>query len=114
MSPEAAKLGVIITGATGMVGEGVVFECLKNPAVERVLVVNPQALWRAASEVKGMHCAGFSRAGPIYERVVWARVKGRTENALARLPFRKVYNFRPAYMKSTSITRGSVGCIRYC
>ena len=40
MSPEAAKLGVIITGATGMFGEGVVFECLTNPAVERVLVVN--------------------------------------------------------------------------
>jgi len=30
---------VIITGATGMVGEGVLMECLENPAVERVLVV---------------------------------------------------------------------------
>ena len=28
---------VIITGATGMVGEGVLLECLENPAVERVL-----------------------------------------------------------------------------
>lgn len=35
-------------------------------------------------------------------RIMWARVKGKTENALRRLPFRKVYNFRPAYMKSTS------------
>jgi nucleoside-diphosphate-sugar epimerase len=30
----------IITGATGMVGEGVLLECLSNPAVEQVLVVN--------------------------------------------------------------------------
>ena len=31
---------VIITGATGMVGEGVLLECLENPAVERVLSVS--------------------------------------------------------------------------
>jgi nucleoside-diphosphate-sugar epimerase len=30
---------VIITGATGMVGEGVLLECLENPEVERVLAV---------------------------------------------------------------------------
>ncbi len=30
----------IITGATGMVGEGVLLECLDNPAVEAVLVIN--------------------------------------------------------------------------
>ena len=27
---------VIVTGGTGMVGEGVLLECLDNPAVERV------------------------------------------------------------------------------
>jgi nucleoside-diphosphate-sugar epimerase len=31
---------VIITGATGMVGEGVLLECLADPAVERVLSVS--------------------------------------------------------------------------
>jgi len=31
---------VMITGATGMVGEGVLFECLENPAVKEVLIVN--------------------------------------------------------------------------
>jgi len=31
---------VIVTGATGMVGEGVLLECLENPAVERVLAVS--------------------------------------------------------------------------
>ena len=28
------KLRVIITGATGMVGEGVLYECLHHPEVE--------------------------------------------------------------------------------
>ena len=28
-------MNVIVTGATGMVGEGVLLECLENPAVER-------------------------------------------------------------------------------
>jgi hypothetical protein len=37
---NATKISVIITGATGMVGEGVLFECLEHPAVERVLLVN--------------------------------------------------------------------------
>lgn len=33
-------LSVIITGATGMVGEGVLLECLADPRVGRVLVIN--------------------------------------------------------------------------
>lgn len=32
---------------------------------------------------------------------MWARVKGRTENALMRLGFRSVYNFRPGFMRAT-------------
>ena len=31
---------VILTGATGMVGEGVLHECLQHPNIETVLVVN--------------------------------------------------------------------------
>jgi len=34
-------------------------------------------------------------------RVMWARVKGKTENALMRLGFQKVYNFRPGFMRPT-------------
>jgi len=34
-------------------------------------------------------------------RTMWARVKGRTENALQRLGFRAVYNFRPGFMRAT-------------
>ena len=34
------KIKAIITGATGMVGEGVLHECLLHPQVESVLVIN--------------------------------------------------------------------------
>jgi putative NADH-flavin reductase len=34
------KIRTIITGSTGMVGEGVLNECLKHPDVESVLVIN--------------------------------------------------------------------------
>jgi hypothetical protein len=32
---------------------------------------------------------------------MWARVKGKTENDLAKLPFAHEYNFRPGFMKAT-------------
>ena len=34
-------------------------------------------------------------------RVMWARVKGKTENHLMQLPFRKAYMFRPGYIQPT-------------
>jgi N-acetyl-gamma-glutamylphosphate reductase len=34
------SIRVFITGATGMVGEGVMHECLNHPEVEQVLIVN--------------------------------------------------------------------------
>lgn len=40
----AARIRVIITGATGMVGEGVLHECLQHPAVEAVLIINRKPL----------------------------------------------------------------------
>jgi len=32
-------------------------------------------------------------------RVFWARIKGRTENALLRLPFKAAYMFRPGFIE---------------
>jgi uncharacterized protein YbjT (DUF2867 family) len=157
------KLRVIITGATGMVGEGVLLECLEHPAIERVLLVNRQpygathpklkecivpdflALNGSTRQLSGydacFYCAGISSrgmseaeysrithdvtvhfAGKLAElnprmtfgyvsgnhtdsseksRIMWARVKGRTENALMRLGFPMVYNFRPGFMQPT-------------
>ncbi|MFZ5893374.1 MAG: NAD-dependent epimerase/dehydratase family protein [Myxococcota bacterium] len=154
---------VIITGVTGMVGEGVLLECLANSSVERVLAVTRRScghthpklselvvssfreLAGVESELTGydacFYCAGVSSVGMneaeyttiTYDtplqfaetlarlnpgmvfvhvsgaqtdsteqgKVMWARVKGRAENALARLPFKAVYNVRPALMKPT-------------
>jgi uncharacterized protein YbjT (DUF2867 family) len=157
------KIKVIITGATGMVGEGVLSECLGHPAVEHVLIVNRKhyrtehpkleecivpdflEVEKFSDQLTGydacFYCAGVSSAGMseaeyshitydvtihfaqalarlnpqmIFDyvsgsltdssekgKVMWARVKGKTENALMRLGFRKVYNFRPGFMKPT-------------
>ena len=157
--PDAMK--VIVTGATGMVGEGVLLECLENPAVDKVLSVSRKscghthpkleeclvadfrALGDVETELTGwdacFYCAGVSSVGMseaeytavTYDtpvafattlarlnpnmvmvhvsgastdgtekgRVMWARVKGRAENALMKLGFRAVYNFRPGLMK---------------
>jgi len=164
MSTEVTKLKVIITGATGMVGEGVLFECLEHPAIEQVLMVNRRPYSAKHPKVKEcivpnfldldgvtnqltgydacFYCAGISSAGMseseyshityditmhfaqtlvslnpqmtfIYVsggltdssekgRVMWARVKGKTENALMRSGFKRVYNFRPGFMKATA------------
>jgi hypothetical protein len=163
MGTEVTKLKVIITGATGMVGEGVLLECLEHPAIEQVLIVNrkhydakhlklrecivPDFLNLDAvnSQLTGydacFYCAGASSSGMresdynhiIYDitihfvaklaslnprmtfdyvsgaltdssetgRIMWARVKGKTENALLQAAFKKVYIFRPGFMKPT-------------
>ncbi|MEP7253493.1 MAG: NAD-dependent epimerase/dehydratase family protein [Ginsengibacter sp.] len=151
---------VIITGATGMVGEGVLFECLRNDKVSEVLIVNRRhyelqhpklkellvpdffQLNRFSESISGydacFFCAGISSVGMkedkyrhiTYDttlafakallevnkkmvftyvsgaqtdstekgRLMWARVKGKTENDLAVLPFKAEYNFRPGVM----------------
>jgi uncharacterized protein YbjT (DUF2867 family) len=155
------NIKVIITGATGMVGEGVLLECLDHPAITTVLMVNRRPSGRQHPKLKEcivtdffqldafidqltgydacFYCAGISSLGmkePEYTRItydttlhfaqelvrlnpglvfdyvsgshtdstekgkiMWARVKGRTENALTKLPFKGVYNFRPGLMR---------------
>lgn len=152
---------VIITGSTGMVGEGVLLECLANPEIERVLTVSRRSSGHEHAklsellvpdfrELTGMealltgydacfYCAGVSSVGmseadytvvtldtPLafartlarlnpnlvlvhvsgshtdsteQGKIMWARVKGKAENALMRLPLRAVYNIRPSLMK---------------
>jgi uncharacterized protein YbjT (DUF2867 family) len=152
---------LLLTGATGLVGEGVLLECLDNPLVDKVvsisrkptgrthpklsecLVPDFRDLSKVIEQLTGfdgcLYCAGISSAGmseaqyteitfdtPVRfaeqlvavnpnmvfahvsgshtdgtgeGRVMWARVKGKAENALAKLPFKAVYNFRPGLMK---------------
>lgn len=151
---------VIITGTTGMVGEGVLLECLENKAVDEVLSISRKScniqhsklnellvpdftdLSDFESEITGydacFFCAGISSVGMSEEKfryitydttmafakaliavnpdmvfiyvsgsgtdstekgkTMWARVKGKTENDLNALPFRKEFNFRPGGM----------------
>jgi uncharacterized protein YbjT (DUF2867 family) len=157
------KIRAIVTGATGMVGEGVLHECLQHPDVESVLVINrrpckvqhprlKEVLHKDFSDFSslekelagynaGFLCMGVSSIGMSEEtykhltydltmalasvlakrnpdmticyvsgmgtdssekgRSMWARVKGRTENDLMRLPFRQAYMFRPAFIQPT-------------
>ena len=46
-------------------------------------------------------------------RVMWARVKGRTENDLMKLPFRQVFNFRPGYMHPTPGLKNTLSYYKY-
>jgi uncharacterized protein YbjT (DUF2867 family) len=59
----------IITGATGMVGEGVLLECLDNPAVVEVLVINRKPLGRQHPKLREIIHADFSDIAPIAPRL---------------------------------------------
>jgi hypothetical protein len=46
-------------------------------------------------------------------RLAWARIKGKTENDLMKLPFRAVYAFRPAFMKPTPGLKNTLSFYKY-
>jgi len=149
---------VMLFGATGMVGQGVLRECLRDPDVERVLAVGRSPTGQhdakldelihdnflnysaVESRLSGydacFFCLGVTSVGLTEERyrhltyditmaaattlaklnpqmvfvyvtgrgtdsteqgrLMWARVKGKTENDLLKLPFKAAYMFRPA------------------
>jgi uncharacterized protein YbjT (DUF2867 family) len=152
---------VVLFGASGMVGQGALRECLLDRDVERVLtIVRRNTGQRHEKLVELVHenffdfspietqlagydaclfCLGVSSAGMTerdYQRVtyditlaaatalarrnarltfiyvsgagtdssergrtMWARVKGKTENALLALPFKAAYMFRPGFIQ---------------
>jgi uncharacterized protein YbjT (DUF2867 family) len=154
-------MNVLIFGATGMVGQGVLRECLLDPDMQLVQTIGRSATGlehaklreivhqdmtsyaRLDDQLSGcdacFFCLGVSSSGmkeDEYERVtygittaaaealsrlnplmtfiyvsgagtdssehgriMWARVKGRTENALLRLPFKAAYMFRPGVIE---------------
>ena len=155
------KIRVIIFGASGMVGEGVLLKALEHEKVESVLVIGRRLcnvihpklteilhnnffnFTSIEEKLKGydacFFCLGVSSVGMseadytkiTYDltmhtatilakvnpsmtfcyvsgtgtdssekgRIMWARVKGKTENDLAKLPFKSVYSFRPGLLK---------------
>ena len=46
-------------------------------------------------------------------RIMWARVKGKTENDLMKLPFKAVYAFRPAFMRPTKGLKNVLSFYKY-
>jgi len=101
----------ILFGATGMVGQGALRECLLDQNVRSVLVIGRSAtgqhftLAAAHALVKfnpGMtfiYVSGMGTDSTERGRSMWGRVKGQTENALLRLPFKAAYMFRPGYIQ---------------
>jgi hypothetical protein len=107
------KTKVILTGATGMVGEGVLLECLAHPNVGKVLVVgrhpcgmtinfaetfieqNPDA------KLTFIYVSGYATDSSGQGKTMWARVKGKTENSLIKMFPGGAYMFRPGYMRPT-------------
>lgn len=151
---------IILTGATGMAGQGILLECLQNNTITEILMVNRKHLdivhpklkellvpdflkiEEFSNSLKGydacFFCAGISSLGMNEEKytvitynttmqfaktlaainpamvfnyitgtstdstekgkTMWARVKGKTENDLMKLPFKGQYNFRPGGM----------------
>lgn len=155
------NLKVIITGATGMIGKGVLLECLADERVTEILVVNRSSLGMdhpklkevllqdlmkpetIQEQLRGYHmvffCLGISAGGMKEEdykritydytlhfakayqavnpqgsfiyisgtgtdstekgRMMWARVKGKTENDLLAMGFKNAYMFRPGMIQ---------------
>ncbi|MFL6681629.1 MAG: epimerase [Burkholderiaceae bacterium] len=62
-------ISVILTGATGMVGEGVLLECLADPRVARVLVINRKPLGRTHPKLTEIVHADFHDLSPIEGRL---------------------------------------------
>jgi hypothetical protein len=59
------KINAIITGATGMVGEGVLLECLNHPDVESVLVINRKPLVMTHPKLREVIVTDFFTLEPI-------------------------------------------------
>lgn len=58
---------VIITGATGMVGEGVLLHCLESPEIESVLVIGRRPLGRQHPKLKELILKDFNQLGTVAE-----------------------------------------------
>lgn len=65
------------------------------------------ALARLNPEMTFIYVSGAGTDSTERGRMMWARVKGRTENALLRLPFRAAYMFRPGLIQAVDGVRPS-------
>jgi uncharacterized protein YbjT (DUF2867 family) len=165
---------VILFGASGMVGQGVLRECLLDPDVETVLAVSRSSIGKSDPKLREIvrpdvgdlagvegqlqgydacfYCLGvssFRKSEDDYRRVtydltiavartlvklnpgmtfiyvtgagtdstergrtMWARVKGRTENELLRMPFKAACMFRPGAIQALDGITSKTGIYR--
>lgn len=168
-------MNILIFGATGMVGQGVLHQCLAAPDTRKVMTVGRTLLEQThpklqqlaqadlmavdtrESELQGFDacffCLGVSSSGMSEDayrqitydvtlkvadvlvrlnpgmtfvyvsgagtdsseqgRSMWARVKGKTENDLQKLPFRNAYLFRPGVIQPLHGIRSKTPAYRY-
>ena len=59
------KIKAIITGSTGMVGKGVLLECLQSPVVDSVLVINRSPLGMKHPKLKEVICKDLFDIDPV-------------------------------------------------
>jgi len=155
------ELNVILFGATGHIGQGVLIECLEDPRISKVHVIGRKSIGKTHTKIQEtihsdfldysdiedqltgydacFFCLGVSSVGlredqyrritydyamaaarvlvrlnpqmtfcfisgagtdaTLESRMMWARVKGQTENDLKTLPFKQVYLMRPAFIQ---------------
>ncbi|HEX9727553.1 MAG TPA: hypothetical protein VGA37_03490 [Gemmatimonadales bacterium] len=71
-----------------------------------------QTLARLNPTMTFCYVSGAGTDSAERSRQMWARVKGATENALARLPFKAVYLFRPGYIQPVKGARSGTTLYR--
>src|ERR1700674_2057739 len=64
------RIKPILTGATGMVGEGVLLECLNHADLERVLVINRRPGGVSHPKLREIIHADFFNLAPIEQRLI--------------------------------------------
>jgi hypothetical protein len=63
------KIKVIVTGATGMVGEGVMHECLNHPKIEQVLIINRKPSGHSHPKLKEIVHSDFYNMSSIADQM---------------------------------------------
>jgi uncharacterized protein YbjT (DUF2867 family) len=71
-----------------------------------------QVLSRQNPKMTFLYISGAGTDSTERGRSMWARVKGKTENDLLRLPFRAAYMLRPGYIQPTGGIRSKTGWYR--
>jgi uncharacterized protein YbjT (DUF2867 family) len=72
-----------------------------------------ETLARLNPAIAFIYVSGAGTDSTEQGRVMWARVKGRTENALLRLPFRAAYMFRPGIIEPVHGARSKTALYRF-